>query len=69
MPRSAEHLKQHRRFFPQQLSPVGEVGRMVLEVRADLQPLADDHRPELSHQLFSGIGRTAHRSALRSLQP
>jgi hypothetical protein len=41
---------------------------MVLEIGADLQPLADNHYAELSHQLFSGVGRTAHHAVLRTVQ-
>jgi len=44
-PRLAEHLKQHLGRFLEQLDPVPEIGGMALDLAADLQPIAQQHRP------------------------
>lgn len=45
LPCLAEHLKEHLRRLLQQLDPVTEIGGMALDLAADLQPIAQKHRP------------------------
>jgi len=45
LPRLAEYLKQHLRRFLEQLDPVAEIGGIAFDLAADLQPIAQQHRP------------------------
>ncbi len=68
-PRLAEHLKQHLGRFPEQLDPVTEIGGMALDLAADLQPITQQHRPQLCDQLLTGIARLPEGTAQIPLEP
>lgn len=69
LPRLAEHLKQHLLRFLEQLDPVTEIGGMALDLTADLQPIAQQQRPQLGDQLLAGIARLPEGTAQIALQP
>ncbi len=68
LPRLAEHLEQHLGRFLEQLDPVPEIGGMALDLAADLQPIPQQHRPQLSDQLLTGIARLPKDTAEIPLQ-
>jgi len=57
LPSLAEHLKQHPGRLLEQLDPVAQIGGMALDLAADLQPITQQDRPQLSDQLLMGIAR------------
>jgi hypothetical protein len=56
----AEHLKQDARAaLAEHLGPLLQIGGVVLQLAADLQPVADQHGRQLGHQLLAGVGSAA----------
>ena len=68
LPRLAEHLKQHLGRFLEQLDPVAQIGGMAFDLAADLQPIAQQHRPQFGDQLLAGIARFPEGAAQITLQ-
>jgi hypothetical protein len=68
LPRFAEHLKQHLGRLLEQLDPVAEIGGMALDLAADLQPITQQHRPQLGNQLLTGIARLPEGAAQNPLE-
>ena len=68
LPRLTEHLEEHLGRFLEQLDPVTEIGGVALDLAADLQPIAQQHRPQLGDQLLAGIARLPEGTAQIPLQ-
>ena len=55
LPGLSQHLEKHLGLGLEQGDPMLQIGGMALQLTADLQPIAQEHRSQLSDQLLSGI--------------
>ena len=55
LPGLAEHLKQHLGRFLEKHDQVAQIGGMALDLAADLQPIAQQYRPQLRDHLLASI--------------